>query len=380
MNLNPNEQEEMLRHVVRKFAENEVQSWVPSMEKDEFPYGLVEQMGELGLMGIPVPEEYGGSEMGFVAYIATIHELSKISASTGVILSVHTSVGTGPIVKYGTKEQKHAYVTDLARGKKIGAFALTEPGAGSDAASLKTSAVDRGDHYVLNGSKAFITNAGAAGVYIVFARTGEEPGNRGISAFIVDADSQGLIVGKKEEKMGMHGTNTSELIFENMIVPKENLLGALNDGYRVALANLNAGRIGIAAQALGIAEGALQRAVRYANERKQFGASIARNQGISFKLAEMATEVEAAKCLVYQAAHLEQSGVPCVKEASIAKLIASKAAVEVSQQAVQVFGGYGYTKEYEIERYFRDAKVCEIYEGTSEIQKMVISKQLMNKG
>lgn len=376
MNLHFDKEQLMMRDMVRSFAQNEVKSFVARMERGEFPRELLRKMGELGLMGIPIPEQYGGAEMDTISYIIAVHELSKVSPTLGVILSVHTSVGTNPILYFGTEVQKRKYVPKLASGQYLGAFCLTEPSAGSDAASLKSRAVLHGDHYIINGSKIFITNGGEADVYIAFASTNLMLGSKGISAFIVEKDTPGLVIGKDEHKMGLNGSRTVAITFDNMKVPKENLLGKEGDGFKIAMANLDVGRIGIAAQSLGIAEGAYELAVAYSKERIQFGKPIAANQGIGFKLAEMATNIEAAKLLIYQAAYMRDSGIPCGKEASMAKLFASKTAVEVAIEAVQVFGGYGYTKEYPVERYFRDAKVTEIYEGTSEIQKMVISKHL----
>ncbi|WP_096203017.1 acyl-CoA dehydrogenase [Bacillus sp. FJAT-45350] len=378
MNLLFTEEQEMMRKMVRDFANEQIAPFIEEMEEnDTFPRGIVDQMGELGLMGVPISEQYGGAEMDFTSYIIAINELSKVSATVGVILSVHTSVGTNPILYFGTEEQKQKYVPKLASGQFLGAFGLTEPSAGSDAGSLRTSAVKSGNHYILNGTKVFITNAGEADTYIVFASTNPEAGSKGISAFIVEKDTPGFSVGKKEKKMGLHGSNTSELIFDNAKVPVENLLGEEGEGFKIAMANLDIGRIGIAAQALGIAEAALEAATDYAKERKQFGRSIGAQQGIAFKLADMATKVEAAKLLTYNAASLRQQGLSCGKEASMAKLFASRTAVEVATEAIQVFGGYGYTKDYPVERYFRDAKVCEIYEGTSEIQRIVINKSLL---
>lgn len=376
MNLNFNEEQIMLRDMVRQFAETEIAPFVEKMEQGEFPREILKKMGELGLMGITVPNKYGGAGMDFTSYILAINEISKISAVVGVILSVHTSVGTNPILYFGTEEQKEKYVPKLARGEYLGAFCLTEPEAGSDAGALKTKAIRQDDHYILNGSKVFITNGGEADVYIVFASTNPEKGSRGISAFIVEKDTPGFIVGKNEKKMGLHGSKTVQLTFENMKVPAQNLLGVENEGFKIAIANLNAGRIGISAQSLGIAEAALNAATNYAKERIQFGKPIVSNQGVSFKLADMATAVEAAKLLTFKAANLHSLGLPCGKEASMAKLFASRTAVQVATEAVQIFGGYGFTKDYPVERYFRDAKVTEIYEGTSEIQKIVISKQL----
>lgn len=376
MNLNFTEEQLMMRDMVRDFAQNEIAPFVEKMEAGEFPRPILNKMAELGLMGITVPEEYGGSGMDFISYIIAINELSKVSAVIGVILSVHTSVGTNPILYFGNEEQKQKYVPKLAKGEYLGAFCLTEPSAGSDAASLKTRAVKKGDKYIINGSKIFITNGGEADVYIVFAKTDPEKGSRGVTAFIVEKDAPGLIIGKDEKKMGLHGSRTVELSFENMEVPEANRLGEEGEGFKIAMSNLDVGRIGIAAQALGIAEAALDAAVKYAGERQQFGKPIIANQGIGFKLADMATAVEAARLLVYRAADLRSKGLPCGKEASMAKLFASQTARELAIEAVQVFGGYGYTKEYPVERYFRDAKITEIYEGTSEIQRIVISKHL----
>jgi acyl-CoA dehydrogenase len=376
MDLRFTEEQDMMRKMVRDFAQSEIAPFVEKMEDGEFPKEILKKMGELGLMGIPVPEQYGGAEMDFISYIIAIHEISKVSATVGVILSVHTSVGTNPILYFGTEEQKQKYVPKLAAGEYLGAFCLTEPSAGSDAASLKTRAVKKDGHYVLNGSKVFITNGGEADVYIVFANTNPEAGKKGVSAFIVEKDTPGFIVGKDEHKMGLYGSRTVQLTFEDMKVPEENLLGQEGEGFKIAMSNLDSGRIGIAAQALGIAEAALEAATDYAKDRQQFGKPIAAQQGIGFKLADMATSVEAAKLLIYRAAQLRSEGQKCGLEASMAKLFASRTAVEVATEAIQVFGGYGYTKEYPVERYFRDAKVTEIYEGTSEIQKIVISKQL----
>lgn len=378
MDFHFNEEQHMMRRMVRDFAEKEIAPFIPVMEETEqFPRHIVKKMGEMGLMGIPVPEEWGGVGADFVSYILAINEISKVSATLGVILSVHTSVGTNPILYFGTEEQKQAYVAKLATGEFLGAFALTEPHAGSDASSIRTTAVRKDDAYVLNGNKVFITNGGEADTYIAFAVTDQGKGAKGISAFIVEKDTPGLVVGKKEKKMGLHGSNTTELIFDNAIVPTANLLGQEGEGFAIAMANLDKGRIGIAAQALGIAEAALQYATDYARERKQFGQPIGKIQAVGFKLADMATKVEAARLLVYRAAWLCSQGLPCTKEASMAKLFASDAAMKLATEAVQIFGGYGYTREYPVERLFRDAKITQIYEGTNEIQHLVITKQLL---
>jgi alkylation response protein AidB-like acyl-CoA dehydrogenase len=376
MDLRFTEEQELLRKLVVDFAQREIKPFVPRMEAGEFPKEILKKMASLGLMGIPVPEKYGGAGMDYISYIIAIHELSKVSASVGVILSVHTSVGTNPILFFGTEEQKQAYVPKLAKGEYLGAFCLTESEAGSDAGNIKTKAIQNGDHYILNGSKLFITNGGVADVYVVFAVTNSKLKTRGITAFIVEKNTPGLIFGKDEHKMGLHGSRTLQLNFDNMKVPIKNRLGKEGEGFKIALANLEFGRIGIAAQALGIAEAALEEAVTYAKTRRQFGKMIAEQQGVGFKLADMATSTEVAKLLVYRAAFLKQKGNSCAKEASIAKLFSSKTAMEVATEAVQIFGGYGYTEDYPVERFFRDAKITEIYEGTSEIQRIVIAKHL----
>ncbi|MEJ8544211.1 acyl-CoA dehydrogenase [Brevibacillus borstelensis] len=373
-----NEEQDMMRRMVRDFAQKEIAPFVPVMEETEkFPRDIVKKMGEIGLMGIPIPEEWGGAGADFQSYILAIHEISKVSATVGVILSVHTSVCTNPILYFGTDEQKRKYVPQLATGKMLGAFALTEPHAGSDAGRIRTSAVRDGDAFVLNGNKVFITNGGEADVYIAFAVTDPSVGTRGISAFIVDKNTPGFAVGKKEKKMGLHGSSTTELIFDNARVPAENLLGKEGDGFTIAMANLDVGRIGIAAQALGVAEAALEYATQYARERQQFGRPIIQQQAIAFKLADMATTAEAARLLVYRAADLRSKGLLCGMEASMAKKFASDAAMKLAVEAVQIFGGYGYTREYPVERLFRDAKVSQIYEGTNEIQRIVIAKHLL---
>ncbi|WP_338471066.1 acyl-CoA dehydrogenase [Niallia sp. XMNu-256] len=376
MDLRFTEEQKMVRELVMDFAEKEVKPFVPNMEAGEFPRQILKEMGNLGLMGIPVPEKYGGAGMDFISYILTIHELSKVSATIGVILSVHTSVGTNPILLFGSEEQKMTLIPKLASGQYLGAFCLTESHAGSDAQNLKTKAVKQGNDYILNGSKLFITNGGEADLYIVFAVTNPELGSRGMTAFIVEKGTPGLIFGKDEKKMGLHGSRTLPILFENMKIPVQNRLGQEGEGFKIALANLEFGRIGIAAQSLGIAQAAYEEAVAYAKTRQQFGRPIAKQQGVGFKLADMATAIEAAKLVVYQAAFLKQNGRSCRKESSIAKLFSSKTAMKVTTEAIQIFGGYGYTKDYPVERFFRDAKITEIYEGTSEIQRMVISKHL----
>ncbi len=377
MHLQFTDEQLMMRNMVRDFAKTEIEPFIEKMEQGQFPKHILEKMGELGLMGITTPAEYGGSEMDFTSYIVAIHELSKVSAVVGVILSVHTSVATNPIMYFGNEEQKQKYVPKLASGEYLGAFCLTESSAGSDAGSLKTRAIREGDEYIIDGAKIFITNGGEADVYIVFASTNPEAGTRGITAFIVEKDTPGFIIGKDERKMGLHGSRTLQLTFEKMRVPVANRLGDEGEGFKIALANLDVGRIGIAAQSLGIAEAALEAATNYAKERVQFGKPIAQQQAVGFKLADMATAVEAAKLLVYRAADLRAQNIPCGKEAAMAKLFASQTAMDTAIEAVQVFGGYGYTEDYPVERYFRDAKVTQIYEGTSEIQRIVISKHVL---
>lgn len=377
MNFQFTEEQMKLRKMVRGFAKKEIMPFIDRMEAGEFPRSILKRMGDLHLMGIPVPKKYGGAEMDFLSYVIAIQELSKVSATIGVILSVHTSVGTNPILYFGTEEQKQKYVTKLASGEYLGAFCLTEPEAGSDAANLKTRAIRTGDYFVLNGTKAFITNGGEADIYIVFAVTDPQKGQRGISAFILEKKMPGLVFGKDERKMGLHGSRTVQLTFENMKIPLENLLGEEGEGFKIALANLNVGRIGIAAQALGIAEAAYEAAVNYAKDRKLLDKSIIEQRGIACKLANMATSVEAARLLIYKASDMWMRQVPCAQQTSIAKLFATKTAVKVATEAIQVFGEYGYIEDYPVERFFRDAKVTEIYEGTSEIQRIVIAKHLL---
>ncbi len=377
MILNFTDEQMMIRKMVKDFAENEITPIAAQIdETDEYPYELIKKMGELGIMGIPIPEEWGGAGADFVSYISTIEEISKASASVGVILAVHTSVGTYPVLNFGTKEQKQKFIPKLARGEMIGAFALTEPSAGSDAANIKTKAVKNGDYYILDGSKQFITNGGAADIYITFAVTDSTKGTNGISAFVVEKGTPGFHVGKIEKKMGLHGSNTTTLHFDQAKVPVASLLGQEGEGFKIAMSNLDGGRIGIGAQALGIAEAALEVSIQYAKERTQFGKPIAEQQGIQFKIADMATKVEAAKLLVYQAAQIRQNKGQSTKIAAMAKRFASDTAMEVTTEAIQVFGGYGYTRDYPVERFFRDAKITQIYEGTNQIQRIVIANQL----
>ncbi|HFK1743732.1 acyl-CoA dehydrogenase AcdA [Bacillus cereus] len=377
MHFKLSEEHEMIRKMVRDFAKNEVAPTAAERDEEErFDRELFDQMAELGLTGIPWPEEYGGIGSDYLAYVIAIEELSRVCASTGVTLSAHTSLAGWPIFKFGTEEQKQKFLRPMAEGKKIGAYGLTEPGSGSDAGGMKTIAKRNGDHYILNGSKIFITNGGIADIYVVFALTDPESKQRGTSAFIVESDTPGFSVGKKESKLGIRSSPTTEIMFEDCRIPVENLLGGEGQGFKVAMQTLDGGRNGIAAQAVGIAQGALDASVEYARERHQFGKPIAAQQGIGFKLADMATDVEAARLLTYQAAWLESEGLPYGKESAMSKVFAGDAAMKVTTEAVQVFGGYGYTKDYPVERYMRDAKITQIYEGTQEIQRLVISRML----
>nr|WP_288555169.1 acyl-CoA dehydrogenase [uncultured Mediterraneibacter sp.] len=373
---------EMARTLFREFAENEVKPFAQETDETEvFPRAIVDKMAKYGFLGIPVPKEYGGQGCDPLTYAMCVEELAKVCGTTAVIVSAHTSLCIDPIMTYGTEEQKKKYVPDLASGKKLGAFGLTEPGAGTDAQGQQTKAVLDGDEWVLNGSKCFITNGKEADVYIIIAVTGiiEKRGRKQkeISAFIVEKGTPGFTFGTKEKKMGIRGSSTYELIFTDCRIPKENILGAKGKGFGIAMHTLDGGRIGIAAQALGIAEGALDRTVEYVKERKQFGRSIAQFQNTQFQLAEMATSVEAAQLLVYKAAKAKETQKVYSVEAAKAKLFAAQVAMDVTTKAVQLHGGYGYIREYEVERMMRDAKITEIYEGTSEVQRMVISGNLL---
>ena len=377
MNFQLSEEHEQLREMIRDFAINEVAPTAAERDENEtFDRAIFDKMAELGLTGIPWPEQYGGAGFDYLAYCIAVEELSRVCASTGVTLSAHTSLAGWPIYKFGNEEQKQKYLRPMAEGKKIGAYGLTEPNAGSDAGGMKTYAVKDGDDYILNGSKIFITNGGIADIYVVFAVTDPESKHKGTSAFIVEADFPGFSVGKKESKLGIRSSPTTEIMFENCRVPKENLLGEEGQGFIIAMKTLDGGRNGIAAQAVGIAQGALDAAVEYAKERVQFGKPIAANQGVSFKLADMATATEASRLLTYQAAWLESNDLPYGKASAMAKLMAGDTAMSVTTEAVQIFGGYGYTKDYPVERFMRDAKITQIYEGTQEVQRLVISRML----
>jgi len=367
----------MLRKMYREFAETEVKPLAEEIDEEErFPMETVEKMAKLGMMGIYFPKEYGGAGGDVLSYAMCVEELAKVCGTTAVVVSAHTSLCCAPIFENGTEEQKKKYLPDLLSGKKIGAFGLTEPGAGTDASGQQTTAVLEGDHYVLNGSKCFITNGNVADTCVVLAMTDKKAGNHGISAFIVEKNFTGFSQGKHEKKMGIRGSSTCDLIFEDCIVPKENLLGKEGKGFKIAMQTLDGGRIGIAAQALGLAEGAIDEAVKYTKERVQFGKRLSQFQNTQFQLADMHCRTQAAQYLVYAAACKKQLHEDYSMDAAMAKLFAAETASDVTRRAVQLFGGYGYTREYPVERMMRDAKITEIYEGTSEVQRMVISGHL----
>ncbi len=379
MNFVLTEEQEMTRKMVRDFAEKELKQGAEERDdKEQFSREIFDKMGQLGLTGIPWPEEYGGGGCDFISYVIAVEELSRVDASSGTTLSAHTSLAGWPIFKYGNEEQKKKYLEPMALGEKLGAYALTEPTAGTDAANQKTTAKLEGDDYLLNGNKIFITNGAEAEIYIVFAVTDKEKKTKGISAFIVEKGAAGFSFGKKERKMGLRSSPTLELVFENCRVPIENLLGAEGEGFKIAMSTLDGGRNGIAAQAVGIAQGAMEEAINYAKNREQFGQPIANFQAISFMLADMGTKIEAARLLTYQAAYLESAGLPYSQASAMAKLFAAETAMEVTTNAVQVFGGYGYTRDYPVERFMRDAKITQLYEGTSEVQRLVISRNLLS--
>ena len=372
----------LFEQMIRDFAENEVKPLAQEVDEQErFPIETVEKMGKLGLFGIIIPKQYGGAGAGYREYIYAVEELSKYCGTTGVILSAHTSLCAAPILEHGTEEQKLKYLPDLATGRKIGGFGLTEPNAGTDAGNQQTTAVEMEDHWLLNGTKIFITNGGEAETYVVIAGTGKNAkGGLEMTAFIVEKGWEGFSFGKHEKKMGIRGSATCELIFENVKVPKENMLGKRGEGFKIAMKTLDGGRIGIAAQALGIAEGALNETVAYVKQRKQFGRPIAAFQNTQFQLADMATKCAAARALVYIAADAKEAKLPTLSvNAAQAKLFASETAMEVTTKAVQLHGGYGYTREYPVERMMRDAKITEIYEGTSEVQRIVVANDIFGK-
>ncbi len=378
MDFTLSKEHEMARTLFRDFAQNEVKPLAQEVdETEEFPKETVEKMKKLGFLGIPIPKEYGGQGCDSLTYAMCVEELAKVCGTTSVIVSAHTSLGAEPIRKFGTEEQKQKYLVPLANGTKLGAFGLTEPGAGTDAAGQQTKAVLDGDEYIINGSKIFITNGKEADIYVIFAMTDKSKGTKGISAFIIEKGTPGFTFGTKEKKMGIRGSATYELIFTDCRIPKENLLGKEGKGFGIAMTTLDGGRIGIASQALGLAAGALETTIAYVKERKQFGRSIAKFQNTQFQLADMATKVEAARALVYRAAIAKDTQKRYSVEAAMAKLYAAEVAMEVTTKAVQLHGGYGYTREYDVERMMRDAKITEIYEGTSEVQRMVISGSLL---
>lgn len=378
MDYSLSEEMELLRSTVRQFAEGEVAPLAgPMDEREEYDWSLWDKMAEMGLTGIPFPEEYGGAGMDNVSYAIAVEELSRVCASTGVLVSAHTSLCSWPIYTYGTEEQKKKYLVPLAEGAAIGALGLTETGAGSDAGAVKLSARRDGDEYVLNGTKIFITNGERADTYVVIASTDLSRGPKGTAAFIVAKGTPGFTFGKKEHKMGIRASSTYELVFEDCRIPANQMLGSDGSGYKIALATLDGGRIGIAAQALGIAQGAFDQSVSYAKTREQFGQPVGRFQGVGWMLADAATRIQAARHLIYHAAWLKDQGQRYGKESAMAKLYASETAMWVTTKAVQIHGGYGYTREYPVERMMRDAKITEIYEGTSEIQRLVIQASLL---
>ena len=369
-----NEEEQEIIDMLHDFAVKEVAPLAAEIDEQErFPEETWHKLADMGMMGIAYPEEYGGAGLSYLTYIACCEELAKHCATTSVMVSAHSSLCCWPIEHFGTEEQKQKYLPALCSGEKLGAFGLTEPGAGTDAAMQKTTAEDKGDHWLINGSKIFITNAGYASVFVIFAMTDKSLGTKGSSAFIVDRDTPGFSVGAHEKKMGIRGSSTCELIFDNCKVPKENLLGEIGKGFKIAMMTLDGGRIGIGAQALGIAQGCIDQTVKYTQERIQFGKRISQFQNTQFQLADMQTKVDAARLLIYRAAQAKQDGEPYSHLAAMGKLFASETASDVTRRCVQLVGGYGYTREYPFERMMRDAKITEIYEGTSEVQRMVIS-------
>ncbi len=380
MDFSNTKQEELFLQMIREFAEKEVKPLAAEVDEEErFPVETVEKMGKLGLMGIPVPTQYGGAGGSNVMYGMAVEELSRVCGTTGVILSSHTSLCVNPILQFGTEEQKMKFLPKLASGEWVGAFGLTEPNAGTDAAGQQTMAVLDGDQWVINGSKIFITNGSYAHVFVIFAMTDKSQGTKGISAFIVEKGAPGFSIGKKEKKMGIRGSATTELIFEDCRIPKENLLGQPGKGFKIAMMTLDGGRAGIAAQALGIAQGAMDETVKYTKERKQFGRSISQFQNTQFQMADLETKVQAARLLVRSAYWKKDHELPFSVDAAMAKLFCAETAMEVTTKAVQFHGGYGYTREYPVERMMRDAKITEIYEGTSEVQRMVIAGKLFKK-
>lgn len=374
-------EQEMMQKLCREFAVNEVEPIAAEIDEQErYPFETVEKMRKLGMMGIQFPKELGGSGGDTICYSIAIEEASRFCGTTGCIISSHATLGAWPIFKYGTPEQKETWLRPLISGQKTGAFGLTEPNAGTDSAAQQTVAIKQADGtWLLNGSKVFITGGGIADTYVIFAMTDKAKGNKGISAFIVDKDDEGFKIGKIEHKMGIRGSQTAELIFEDVVLPADRLLGKENGGFKIAMTTLDGGRIGIASQALGIAQGALDQAVKYMKERVQFGKTLDKFQGLQWMVADMATKIEAARLLVRRAAFNKDNGLPYTKEAAMAKLFAAEVAMDVTTKCVQLYGGYGYIREYPMERMMRDAKITEIYEGTSQVQRMVIAGQILRK-
>ncbi|MFC1481246.1 acyl-CoA dehydrogenase family protein [Candidatus Neomarinimicrobiota bacterium] len=373
-----NEEHKLLRDMVREFAASEVEPLSDELDKESrFPHELIKQMAELGLMGVPVPAAYGGADMDYVAYTIAVHELAKVDASVAITMAAHISLGTMPIMEFGSEAQKKKYLPKLAAGEMLGAFGLTEPGAGSDAGATATTAVLKGDRYIINGEKAFCTNAGHAGVITFTAKVIQDGEVQGINAFVVDAGTPGLRLGQPEKKMGWRASDTRSLYFEDMELTSDHLLGSAAKGFKQFLATLTGGRISVGAIGLGTGEGAYLKALAYSKEREAFGQSISNFQGIQFKLADMATQLEAAKHLVYHAAWLKDQGYDVRNEAAMAKLFATELAMAITTEAIQIHGGYGYIREYQVERFFRDAKVLEIGEGSSEVQRMIIGQQIL---
>lgn len=380
MNFQLTKEQEFVRKMVNDFATTEVEPLAADIDAEHrFPEETVEKMAKYGLLGVPFPTEYGGAGGDHISYAITVEELSKKCASTGVICSAHTSLCCWPIFNWGTEEQRQKYLPDLLSGKKLGAFGLTEPGAGTDASGQQTRAEDCGDYWLLNGAKVFITNGGYADVFVVMAMTDKSKGNHGISSFIVEKGDEGFSIGKTEDKMGICASSTTELIFQNCKIPKDRLLGEVGDGFKVAMSTLDGGRIGIASQALGIAQGALDVTVEYMKARKQFGKALSKFQALQFVVADLETRINAARLLVYRAADMKDKHLPYGPAAAMAKLYAAETAMYVTTKCVQLHGGYGYTKDYPVERMMRDAKITEIYEGTSEVQKMVIAASVLGK-
>lgn len=370
-------EQKMVQKMIRDFSKGEIEPVAAEIDEDErFPLDIIKQMARYGLMGMPFPKEYGGSGADSISYAIVMEELSKAYTAIGTIVAAHTSLCAWPIYAFGTEEQKQKYLVPLAEGEHLGAFGLTEPNAGSDAAAQQTVAKDMGDHWLINGSKVFITNGGYADTFVCFAMTDKSKGTKGISAFIIEKSDEGFSIGKTEEKLGIRASSTTELVFQDCKIPKERLLGKLDQGFKVAMATLEGGRIGIAAQAVGVAQGAFDLTVEYMKQRKQFGKRLSKFQYLAFEMAEMATKIKASRLMVYEAADLKDRHLPHALNSAMAKYYAAETAMQVATKGLQFHGGYGFIKDYAIERYFRDAKITEIYEGTSEVQKLIISSSI----